>query len=89
MHVGDVDAQTVETLDNLDALLAAAEIRRGAGQAGARFTSLRVYIVRPADLAVVRDRIEQRYGVLHDVEYAQAELCRADLLVEIEGVAEL
>jgi hypothetical protein len=48
-----------------------------------------VYIVRAEDVAVVRDRIEARYGVLADVEYAQAELCRADLLVEIEGVAEL
>ncbi|WP_396624318.1 hypothetical protein [Luteitalea sp.] len=89
VHVGDVAAQTVETLDNLDALLAAAETRHGTSGTQARFTSLRVYIVRAEDVAVVRDRIEARYGVLADVEYAQAELCRADLLVEIEGVAEL
>ena len=88
-HVGDVDAQTIETLDNLDALLAAAEAQRGVADARARLTSLRVYIVRPDDLAIVLDRIEQRYGVVADVEYAQAELCRTDLLVEIEGVATL
>ncbi len=89
MHKGDVDAQVVETLDNLDALLAAAETQRGSSTARARFTTLRVYIVRPDDLAVVRGRIEERYGLIADVEYAQAEICRADLLVEIEGVAEL
>lgn len=89
VHPGDVEAQTVETLDNLDALLAAAESRRGSGAAKARFTSLRVYIVGPRDLAVVREHIEARYGAVADIEYAQAELCRADLLVEIEGVAEL
>jgi chorismate lyase/3-hydroxybenzoate synthase len=89
MYVGDIEAQTIETLDNLDALLAAAEAQRGTGHARARFTSLRIYIVRPGDLAIVRERIEERYGRVPDVEYAQAELCRADLLVEIEGIAEL
>jgi chorismate lyase/3-hydroxybenzoate synthase len=89
VHVGDVDAQTIETLDNVDALLAAAELKRGQGDARGRLTSLRVYIVRPDDLAVVRDRIEERYGVIEDIEFAQAELCRTDLLVEIEGIAEL
>ncbi len=89
VHVGDVDAQTVETLDNLDALLAAAEARRATSAARARWRSLRVYVVRPDDLAVVRDRIEARYGPVPDIEFTQAELCRSDLLVEIEGIAEL
>lgn len=89
VHAGDIDAQTIETLDNLDALLAAAEAQRGTSQASARFTSLRVYIVRPEDLAVVRDLIEARYGSIPDIEFAQAELCRADLLVEVEGIAQL
>jgi chorismate lyase / 3-hydroxybenzoate synthase len=89
MHVGDILQQTIETLDNLDALLAAAEARRGTATARARFTSLRVYLVRPDDLPVVREQLEARYPHVADIEYAQAELCRADLLVEIEGVAEL
>lgn len=89
VHAGDVDAQTLETLDNLDTLLAAAETRRGASDAVARFTSLRVYIVRHDDFAIVRDRIIARHGGVPDIEFAQAELCRDDLLVEIEGIAVL
>ena len=54
-----------------------------------RFTSLRVYLVRPDDLPAVRDHIARRYGAIADIEFAQAELCRSDLLVEIEGIAEL
>lgn len=89
MHIGDVAAQTAETLDNLDALLAAAEEAHGTSEARARFRNLRVYLVRPDDLTIVRDAVEARYGTGVDVEFAQAELCRTDLLVEIEGVAEL
>ncbi|HTV03362.1 MAG TPA: hypothetical protein VMF13_22620 [Luteitalea sp.] len=89
MHVGDIDAQTIETLDNLDALLATAQTKRGADGTPATLTSLRVYLVRPDDLAIVRQRIVERYGPIADLEFAQAELCRADLLVEIEGIAEL
>lgn len=89
MHVGDIDAQMIETLDNLDALLDAAQVKRGAEGAPATLTSLRVYLVRPDDLAIVRQRIEERHGAIADLEFAQAELCRADLLVEIEGIAEL
>ena len=89
MHVGDIDAQTIETLDNLDALLAAAQVKRGEAGAPSRLTSLRVYLVRPDDIAIVRQRLDERYGPLADVEFAQAELCRSDLLVEIEGIASL
>ena len=89
MHVGYVDRQTIETLDNLDALVAAAEAKHPPALAQPRLKSLRVYIVRPDDLHVVRDRIEQRYGEIPSIQFAQAELCRTDLLVEIEGIVEL
>lgn len=93
--VGDVEAQTLETFANIDALVEAAEAShaadgpdRPAGRA-ARVTSLRVYVVHPDDAALVQSLVETRYPDVHEVEYAQAELCRPHLLVEIEGVAEL
>lgn len=92
VHGGDIEAQAVETFANLDALLAAAEARRdtsGTADVHPTFASLRVYIVHPDHLPMVRDLVQARYGDVPQIEYAQAELCRTDLLVEIEGVAEL
>lgn len=94
VFVGDVEGQTIETFANLDALLEAAEgahagARRGSEPRPARFTSLRVYVVHEHDVATVRTLVSERYPDLTAVEYTQADLCRADLLVEIEGVAEL
>jgi enamine deaminase RidA (YjgF/YER057c/UK114 family) len=93
--VGDVVAQTSETFDNLDALLEAAEAAHATERPGhhdgrpAHFTSLRVYVVHPSDAPAVQALVEARYPDVPDLEYAQAELCRTDLLVEVEGVAEL
>jgi enamine deaminase RidA (YjgF/YER057c/UK114 family) len=95
MFVDDVVQQTVETFSNLDALLEAAERVHRADTAEAAalsspvFTSLRIYVVREGDFDAVRALVTSRYPTVQDVEYAQAELCRPDLLVEIEGVAEL
>ncbi len=93
--VGDVVAQTSETFDNLDALLEASEAAHATDRPGrqdgqpAHFTSLRVYVVHPSDAPTVQALVEARYPDVLDIEYAQAELCRTDLLVEVEGVAEL
>ncbi len=92
--VGDLDGQVTETFANLDALLDAAEAahaadRSGDGRETARFTSLRVYVVHERDIPAVRDLVSARYPDVRDIEYLQADLCRDDLLVEIEGVAEL
>lgn len=88
VHVGDVTAQTAETLENLAALVHAAATAVGTGATGLEdFRDVRVYYVRPDDLpsvtALLRDAVPAAR-----VEYVRAELCRADLLVEIEGVAE-
>jgi hypothetical protein len=47
---------------------------------------VRVYIKRQEDYAKVRAVCEQRLGELPAV-YAIADVCRPDLLVEIEGIA--
>jgi chorismate lyase / 3-hydroxybenzoate synthase len=92
---GDIEAQTLETFRNLDALIAAADAappaERGqnAGATQPAFTSMRAYVVRPGDARLVRSLLSARYPEVDDVEYLQAALCRSDLLVEIEGVAQL
>ena len=85
LHAGDVVAQTRETLANIDALLA--EAARLAPEAGFRAEALAyvAYLRRPQDLPLVRAEVERRLGVDAAIAYVQADVCRADLLVEIEA----
>jgi chorismate lyase/3-hydroxybenzoate synthase len=52
-----------------------------------RFRDLRVYYVRPRDKAVIAGMVAAALPHLAGVEYVRADLCRPDLLVEIEGTA--
>jgi chorismate lyase/3-hydroxybenzoate synthase len=91
VHVGDLAGQTRETLVNLEALIRhAAEVAGCAVRASAlrTFTDLRVYHTRPADREALQGLIAHAVGGACRVEYIPADLCRAELMVEIEGVAE-
>lgn len=85
-HAGDLDAQVDETLRNLAAVAAAAG---GGSAAGAlsHYRFLRVFVPGRTDAASVRDRLQALLPAGIIVEWRQAELCREELLVEIEGVA--
>jgi chorismate lyase/3-hydroxybenzoate synthase len=93
----DVRRQTLETFENLAHLVGRARAIAGAnahdGDAARdplhAFTDLRVYIVRDTDADIVRELTAARFPGLDSVEYAKADLCRRELLVEIEGVAQL
>jgi len=90
MHVGDPRAQTNLTLDNIEALISSANLAvHGAPRADLTLQSLasaRVYVKRPEDHEVCRSVCEQRMpGV--PINYVVADVCRPDLLVEIEGLA--
>ncbi|MEP7297737.1 MAG: hypothetical protein ABI702_16255 [Burkholderiales bacterium] len=88
MHIGDVRRQTEESLANIAAVRAVAAERAGVPFPPEALTYT-VYVRRPADLAVVRDVFEQAVGARSDAArdalYLQADICRADLLVEIEA----
>lgn len=89
-HIGDAGLQTHETLDNIAALISEENLaRHGLPGLGASLDSLglvRVYIKRQEDFAKTRAACEQRLGELPTI-YAVADVCRPDLLVEIEGIA--
>jgi chorismate lyase/3-hydroxybenzoate synthase len=86
-HGGDVQAQLDEILRNLEALLTqAADTARTPFQAGDGEMFLKVYIRHHEDFVPVRERLRQRLGAHRSVLYLQGELCRSDLLVEIEAV---
>lgn len=90
VHVGDVEKQTEQTIDNIQNLISPENFERhGIWGAGARLGDLakvRVYVKRPEDFEKCRAICERRFGPLPTI-YAQADVCRSNLLVEIEGVA--
>lgn len=89
-HAGDVVAQTHETIENIAALISEENLsRHGLAGWGTTLEGLglaRVYIKRPEDHARVRDVCERRLGGA-PMTYVVADVCRPDLLVEIEGMA--
>lgn len=89
-HWGDAASQTRETLDNIEALIAEENLARhglpGLGTSLEGLGLARVYIKRQSDYARIRAVCEQRLGELPTV-YAVADVCRPELLVEIEGIA--
>ena len=88
--IGDVEKQTEQTLTNIERLIDAANFARlGWSDAGATLDDLakiRVYVKHPEDYQKCRAVCERRLGHIPAI-YAQADVCRPDLLVEIEGVA--
>jgi chorismate lyase/3-hydroxybenzoate synthase len=82
-HVGDVAAQIDETLANLDSL------RRAAGCAmplGGPHSALRAYVRHAPDAALVRERVRVHLGADTPVLVLLGDICRAELLVEIDGM---
>jgi enamine deaminase RidA (YjgF/YER057c/UK114 family) len=89
-HAGDVRAQVVETVANLRAVLDAAEAADGS-RCRFELAALHpvVYLRQREDAAVVLDtlaaQLGSRSGVLERAIVLQADICRAELLFEIEG----
>jgi enamine deaminase RidA (YjgF/YER057c/UK114 family) len=87
LHRGDVEAQTGETLANIHALLDEANRLSGCKRFSMRTLKLKVYVRHAADLGAIR-------GVLaHELPadsciYLLADICRDDLLMEIEAIGQ-
>ncbi|WP_354353663.1 Rid family hydrolase [Variovorax boronicumulans] len=88
VHHGDVREQTRETLRNLEAVIAAANARGTAVFSLAQLDCV-VYVRHPADTEAVREVIEDALGanapMARHAVYLEADICRSDLLVEIEA----
>jgi enamine deaminase RidA (YjgF/YER057c/UK114 family) len=90
LHEGDAVGQTLQTLANIQALISEENFRQhgapGFGTGLRNLALVRVYIKRQEDYEGVRRVCQEMLGELPTV-YAIADVCRPDLLVEIEGVA--
>ncbi len=88
--VDDVERQTHQTLDNIAELISEDNLAQhdwsGRGATLDNLAIARVYIKNREDYEKTRAVCEARLGELPTV-YAIADVCRDDLLVEIEGIA--
>ena len=85
-HAGSLAGQLDETLLNIETLLAAGVGGRPLPDLG-EFELLRVYLRDPAALEPTRRALRQRVGERVPLQFVEADICREDLMLEIEGVA--
>ena len=89
-HLGDIRRQTEQTIENIEKLISAENfVFHGVNHPGAKLRDLakvRVYLKRPEDFPICRAVCEKHFGTVPAI-YAVADVCRPELLVEIEGVA--
>lgn len=88
MHVGDVEKQTLTTIENINRLFS----RENQEKLGLdfdvtkiRFSHLRVYVKHQEDIPKV-ERICESTLNCNSILFLESDVCREDLLVEIEGV---
>ena len=87
LHIGAVALQTQETITNIQAVLQ--EVNRVAGGELWTLGQLhgQVYVRNAADIAIIQAILKQH--ALLNFTYVHADVCRAELLVEIEAYAQL
>jgi chorismate lyase/3-hydroxybenzoate synthase len=85
LHHGDIAAQTRETLVNIAAVLDEANHVLPKAQFSVNDLIYKVYVRHPEDVPLI-DR-ELRRKLTAPFLYLQADICRRELLLEIEGVA--
>jgi enamine deaminase RidA (YjgF/YER057c/UK114 family) len=87
MHSENVVAQTHETMTNIETVLVEANRLAGQPRFDLRDLYYMVYVRDPADLTQIRAELAERVGDTLSAVYLQADVCRADLLLEIEATA--
>jgi chorismate lyase/3-hydroxybenzoate synthase len=86
-HEGLADAQALETVTNLRALIERAQCTTPSFQRETRLQSIfKVYLRNPKHLETVRRVLDAPFLLTSRLLYLQGDLCRKELLVEIEGL---
>lgn len=86
-HHSDAAAQTCETLVNIEAVIHEANKKAGACEFSMNDLLYRVYVRRQADFPTIRAEMGRVLGHSFKAVFLQADICRTDLLVEIEATA--
>jgi chorismate lyase/3-hydroxybenzoate synthase len=89
-HVDDVRRQATESWRNVQSLVAEAQRLLGRPESQPLdLALLKVYLREAADLEAVRERLEQLLPDGVPALYLAGDICRQDLLTEIDGIARL
>ena len=88
LHLDDPAAQLEETLANIAALIESTAKEEGANFSGlASLTHLKIYVRRAGDYPLIRERLDAVLPASAQCLYLEADICRPELLLEIEAVA--
>ncbi len=89
VHLGDAEKQTEQSIDNIQRLISSENLEGhglpGAGAELSELAKVRVYVKHLDDFKTCQAVCRRRFGDV-PIIYALADICRPDLLVEIEGV---
>jgi chorismate lyase/3-hydroxybenzoate synthase len=88
IHHGDVAAQTRETIVNINALLEEANRVVGSARYSLDGLKFKVYVRQPSDFSAIEGALAGSLPSSTPIVYLQADVCREDLLVEIEATGE-
>jgi chorismate lyase/3-hydroxybenzoate synthase len=85
---GDVSRQTEVCLENIQHLLETAVHEHNFNNISlSEFTQFKVYIKDSSSFETVKTLIQHQVGMSVSVVYLQGDMCRSDLLVEIEALS--
>jgi FkbO/Hyg5 family chorismatase len=90
LHAGDVVRQTHLALENIARVIGASNLWEhgvGDGYFLSSLNHIKVYVRHAADIETVRRICEQAFSPAAEIRYLNVDVCRSDLLVEIEGIA--
>jgi chorismate lyase/3-hydroxybenzoate synthase len=86
-HIGEPYKQTLEIVHNLNALITHTEqlhgITRGQWYGQALF---KIYLRHPEHFTTINDLLKKQLPSHTQILYLQGEMCRSELLLEIEGI---
>ncbi|PCI56677.1 MAG: hypothetical protein COB34_06610, partial [Methylophilaceae bacterium] len=87
-HDSDAIVQTREAMTNIEAVLGQANAVASHTTFSLADLHYRVYVRHPAHVTEIHNELMRYLSANPNVEYCQADICRQDLLLEIEASAE-
>ncbi len=92
MESNDAAVQTVMTVENVEHLISDYTCRKFGIELGCKFreiNSARTYIKNPKEVDQIKSVVDEKWGDKTSVVYLKADVCRDELLVEIEAIANI